>query len=52
MPAFAAALAELIDDPAERRRLGANGAQIVERFSIGRVLGLWEELFSRVGVGR
>ena len=50
VPAFAAALAELIDDPAERRRLGSNGPQIVGRFSIERVLGLWEELFTRIGV--
>jgi glycosyltransferase involved in cell wall biosynthesis len=45
---LAAALAALMDDPAERRRLGANGPQIVARFSLERVLGSWEDLFASV----
>jgi glycosyltransferase involved in cell wall biosynthesis len=43
-----AALAGLIDDPAERRRLGANGPAIVARFSLERVLGSWDDLFASV----
>lgn len=46
---FADALAGLIDDPAERRRLGANGPQIVVPFAIERVLAAWEDLFAKVG---
>jgi GalNAc-alpha-(1->4)-GalNAc-alpha-(1->3)-diNAcBac-PP-undecaprenol alpha-1,4-N-acetyl-D-galactosaminyltransferase len=47
---FADALAELMDDPAERRRLGANGPQIVGRFAIERILAAWEDLFANVSV--
>jgi glycosyltransferase involved in cell wall biosynthesis len=51
LPAFADALAELIDDPAKRRRLGANGPQIVGRFALERILASWEDLFRKVGGG-
>ena len=45
---LAAALATLMDDPAERRRLGANGPAAVEQFGIDRVLAAWENLFAMV----
>ena len=37
-----------MDDPAERRRLGARAVEVVERYGIDRVLGLWEELLRAV----
>lgn len=49
---MATALAALMDDPVERRRLGANGPAIVARFSLERVLGSWEDLFASVSGGR
>jgi glycosyltransferase involved in cell wall biosynthesis len=42
--ALATALGRLMDDEAERRRLGARAVEIVERYGVDRVLGLWEEL--------
>ena len=44
VPALAAAMARLMDDPAERRRLGARAVEVVDRYGVDRVLGLWEEL--------
>ena len=46
---LAQALAELMDDPAERRRLGANGPAAVEPYGIDRVLAAWDDLFARLG---
>jgi glycosyltransferase involved in cell wall biosynthesis len=42
--ALAAAMARLMDDPAERRRLGTRAVEVVQRYGVDRVLGLWEEL--------
>jgi GalNAc-alpha-(1->4)-GalNAc-alpha-(1->3)-diNAcBac-PP-undecaprenol alpha-1,4-N-acetyl-D-galactosaminyltransferase len=42
--ALAAALARLMDDEAERRRLGARAVQVVERYGVDRVLTQWAEL--------
>ena len=44
VPALAAAMGRLMDDPAERRRLGARAVEIVDRYGVDRVLGLWEAL--------
>ncbi len=50
--AFGDALAALIDDPAELRRLGKNGPEIVQRLSIDQVLRNWENLFVRLAGAR
>jgi GalNAc-alpha-(1->4)-GalNAc-alpha-(1->3)-diNAcBac-PP-undecaprenol alpha-1,4-N-acetyl-D-galactosaminyltransferase len=44
VPALAAAMARLMDDPPERRRLGARAVEVVQRYGVDRVLGLWDEL--------
>jgi GalNAc-alpha-(1->4)-GalNAc-alpha-(1->3)-diNAcBac-PP-undecaprenol alpha-1,4-N-acetyl-D-galactosaminyltransferase len=46
--ALAAALARLMGDPAERRRLAARAIEVVERFDLGRVMGLWDDLLAAV----
>lgn len=45
IPALADALLSLIDDPAERRRLGANAREKARAFSLEAVAGQWMELF-------
>jgi GalNAc-alpha-(1->4)-GalNAc-alpha-(1->3)-diNAcBac-PP-undecaprenol alpha-1,4-N-acetyl-D-galactosaminyltransferase len=42
--ALAAAMARLMDDPVERRRLGTRAIEVVQRYGLDRVLGLWEDL--------
>jgi glycosyltransferase involved in cell wall biosynthesis len=44
--AMAAALDRLMGDEAERRRLGSRGPEVVERFGVERVMGMWDELIS------
>ncbi len=39
----------MIDDD-ERRRLGSNAREVVNRFSVETVLGMWSRMFSRLGV--
>lgn len=46
--ALAHEMGRLMADPAERERLGARAREIPERFSVERVLGLWDEVFSEV----
>jgi GalNAc-alpha-(1->4)-GalNAc-alpha-(1->3)-diNAcBac-PP-undecaprenol alpha-1,4-N-acetyl-D-galactosaminyltransferase len=46
VPALAATLERLMTDEAERRRLAANAPEVVERFGIEKVMGLWEELLA------
>lgn len=48
-PALAAALAGLMADPARRSALAANAPRVLERFSLGRVLKMWDDLFRRLG---
>ena len=51
---LASALERLMADPAERRKLGQNALEVVERFGLERVGGLWDELLERLpqGIGR
>jgi len=44
VPALARAMARLMDDDALRRRLGARAVEVVRRYGLDRVLGLWDEL--------
>jgi glycosyltransferase involved in cell wall biosynthesis len=46
--ALAEAMARLMGDEAERRRLGARAVDIVERYGVDRVLGLWQALLREV----
>jgi GalNAc-alpha-(1->4)-GalNAc-alpha-(1->3)-diNAcBac-PP-undecaprenol alpha-1,4-N-acetyl-D-galactosaminyltransferase len=48
VPALAAAMGCLMDDPAERRRLGARAVEVVQRYGVDRVLSLWEPLLHAV----
>ena len=48
VPALAAAMARLMDDAAERRRLGARAVEVVERYGVERVVALWEALLAEV----
>jgi glycosyltransferase involved in cell wall biosynthesis len=50
VPGLAVAMARLMDDPAERRRLGARAPEVVERYGMERVLGLWAALLDEVAV--
>lgn len=42
--AMAAALDHLMGDESERRRLAAKAPEVVERFGVEKVMGMWEEL--------
>lgn len=42
--ALAGALDRLMEDPAERQRLGARAVEVAERFNPGTVMSLWENL--------
>jgi GalNAc-alpha-(1->4)-GalNAc-alpha-(1->3)-diNAcBac-PP-undecaprenol alpha-1,4-N-acetyl-D-galactosaminyltransferase len=44
VPAMAAAMARLMDDPVERRRLGTRAVEIVQRYGVDRVMAQWEDL--------
>ena len=46
--ALAEAMARLMCDDAERRRLGARAVDVLERYGVDRVLGLWEALLREV----
>jgi GalNAc-alpha-(1->4)-GalNAc-alpha-(1->3)-diNAcBac-PP-undecaprenol alpha-1,4-N-acetyl-D-galactosaminyltransferase len=41
---LAEAMARLMDDEDARARLAARAVEIVERYGVERVLGLWEDL--------
>jgi GalNAc-alpha-(1->4)-GalNAc-alpha-(1->3)-diNAcBac-PP-undecaprenol alpha-1,4-N-acetyl-D-galactosaminyltransferase len=41
----------LMIDEEERRRLGSNAREVLNRFSVETVLGMWSQMFSRLGVG-
>ena len=42
--ALAAALARLMDDDALRHRLGGRAAEVVDRFSVDRIMAMWEAI--------
>ena len=46
--ALAAALNRLMSDPGERVRLGARAREVTVRFSSGRILSLWQNLFAQL----
>jgi GalNAc-alpha-(1->4)-GalNAc-alpha-(1->3)-diNAcBac-PP-undecaprenol alpha-1,4-N-acetyl-D-galactosaminyltransferase len=48
VPALATAMGRLMDNAAERQRLGARAVEVVQRYGVDRVLGLWETLLREV----
>ena len=53
VPGLAGAMARLMADPAERARLAARAPEVTRRFSLERVLGLWETaMLQATGAGR
>lgn len=46
VPALAAAICDLIEDPAKRRAMGAAAMEVSERYPITSMRRRWEELFS------
>jgi glycosyltransferase involved in cell wall biosynthesis len=50
--ALASALQRLMTDEAERRRLGKAALSVRDRYSMQKVLLLWESLFSKMGSAR
>ncbi|HUK10944.1 MAG TPA: glycosyltransferase family 4 protein [Stellaceae bacterium] len=46
--ALAVALDDLMTDDAKRERLASRAAEIVDRFSSGRILSLWEDAFAEL----
>ena len=49
--ALTAALDRLMADAQEREKLGSRALEVLERFSLSKILGLWSELFDRVAQG-
>jgi len=49
VPALASAMARLMADPEERSRLAARAPEVLERFSVKRILDLWETAIRRAG---
>ena len=47
--ALAAAMDRLMNNPQERARLASRAPEVLTRFSLERILGLWQELFHRIG---
>jgi GalNAc-alpha-(1->4)-GalNAc-alpha-(1->3)-diNAcBac-PP-undecaprenol alpha-1,4-N-acetyl-D-galactosaminyltransferase len=48
VPAMAVALDRLMGNHDERLRLASRAPEVLERFSLGKVIGTWEELISEV----
>ncbi|MBI4615965.1 MAG: glycosyltransferase family 4 protein [Planctomycetes bacterium] len=48
VPALASGLDRLMSDPEERARLGARAKEVRERFSLDRILALWDDLLAEV----
>ncbi len=47
VPRLAAAMADLMQDHAQRRRLGQNAAEAIMPFGLERIVGLWEALLAK-----
>jgi glycosyltransferase involved in cell wall biosynthesis len=47
IPGLSTAMARLMADPAERSSMAARATEVVERFSLQKVLGLWEKALQR-----
>ncbi|HEX8130264.1 MAG TPA: glycosyltransferase family 4 protein [Pyrinomonadaceae bacterium] len=48
VPALARSLGRLMGDEVERRRLSARAPEVIERFSLNKVMGAWEQVLSEV----
>jgi glycosyltransferase involved in cell wall biosynthesis len=48
VPALAEAMAQLMRAPLERARLAARAPEVLERFSLERILGLWAEAIQQI----
>ena len=49
LPAFTAALRELVEDPELRRRLGARALEDARQYETDTITAAWESLFAQVG---
>jgi glycosyltransferase involved in cell wall biosynthesis len=47
LDALATAMERLMADPAARERLGAHAAEVLERFSMEKIMSMWDDLLAR-----
>ncbi len=48
VPSLAATMDRLMSDETERKRLAARAPEVAERFSLGKIIGIWEALLAQV----